>query len=41
LKGTPPKTFFLKKEKNSLNKKEVIHAFFGIAMLVPGLQNMM
>ncbi len=41
LKEIPLKTNFLKKEKNSLNKKEVIHAFFCIAMQIPSLQSLM
>ncbi len=34
---TPPRIDLLKKDRNSLNRKVVIQAFFGMAIHVPSL----
>ncbi len=41
LKDTPLGIDLLKKDRNSLNKKVVIHVFFCIAIQVPNLQSLM
>jgi hypothetical protein len=41
LKDIPPRTYLLKKDRNSLNKKVIVHFYFFIAIQVPSLQSLM